>query len=65
MAYQSQDIKRNKIPELLVPVGNLNTLEYAIANGADAVYLVGKKFNIRSLGSNFTVEELKRLRICS
>ena len=60
MAYQSQDIKRNKIPELLVPVGNLNTLEYAIAYGADAVYLGGKKFNLRSLGSNFTVEELKK-----
>ncbi len=60
MAYQFQDIKRNKIPELLVPVGNLNTLEYAIAYGADAVYLGGKKFNLRSLGSNFTVEELKK-----
>lgn len=60
MAYQFQDIKRNKIPELLVPVGNLNTLEYAIAYGADAVYLGGKKFNLRSLGSNFTVKELKK-----
>jgi len=60
MDYQFQNTKRNKIPELLVPVGNLNTLEYAISYGADAVYLGGKRFNLRSLGSNFTVDELKK-----
>jgi len=30
--------------ELLVPVGNFESLNAAINNGADAVYLGGKKF---------------------
>lgn len=28
-----------KLPELLVPANNLNTLKYAINYGADAVYV--------------------------
>ncbi len=45
--------------ELLIPVGDYLSLEYAIANGADAVYLGYKKFNARAYAKNFSEEELK------
>ncbi len=48
-----------KVPELLVPANNLNVLKYAVQYGADAVYVGGKKFNLRSVRGNFTVEQLK------
>jgi putative protease len=51
--------KTKKMPELLVPAGNLKTLKYAVEYGADAVYIGGKKFNLRSLGNNFSVDELE------
>lgn len=51
--------ENKKIPELLVPAGNLKTLKYAVEYGADAVYIGGKKFNLRSLGDNFSVSELE------
>lgn len=52
-------VENKKIPELLVPAGNLKTLKYAVEYGADAVYIGGKKFNLRSLGDNFSVSELE------
>ena len=45
--------------ELLVPVGNYESLVQAINNGADAVYLGGKKFGARAFANNFTIEELE------
>lgn len=45
-------------PELLAPVGNLETLKYAIMAGCDAVYLGGKKFGARAFSKNFTDEEM-------
>lgn len=45
--------------ELLVPVGNYESLVQAINNGADAVYLGGKKFGARAFANNFTLEELE------
>jgi putative protease len=51
--------KRKNIPELLVPAGNMKTLEYAVAYGADAVYIGGKLFNLRSFGDNFSVSGLE------
>ncbi|MBC7334100.1 MAG: U32 family peptidase [Actinobacteria bacterium] len=51
--------RKAKIPELLVPANNLNTLKYAVEYGADAVYVGGEKFNLRILGKNFTIEELE------
>lgn len=51
--------RKTKLPELLVPANNLNTLKYAVEYGADAVYIGGEKFNLRSLGKNFTVSELE------
>lgn len=47
------------VPELLAPAGNLDKLKVAISYGADAVYLAGLKFGLRSAADNFTYEELK------
>jgi len=52
-------IKNKKIPELLVPANNLNILKYAVSYGADAVYVGGKEFNLRSIRGNFTLPELE------
>lgn len=45
--------------ELLAPAGNLEKLKIAVLYGADAVYLGGKKFGLRSFGGNFSMEEMK------
>jgi len=47
-----------KKPELLAPAGNLEKLRIAIHYGADAVYLGGKSFGLRSHADNFTIDEL-------
>jgi len=44
--------------ELLVPAGDMASLEQAIANGADAVYLGCQNFGARKFAANFTNEEL-------
>lgn len=44
--------------ELLSPAGNFEKLKAAILYGADAVYLAGKRFGMRSAADNFSVEEL-------
>ncbi len=44
--------------ELLSPAGNFEKLKAALAYGADAVYLAGARFGMRSAADNFTVEEL-------
>lgn len=46
------------MPELLSPAGNFEKLRAAILYGADAVYLAGQMFGMRSAADNFTVEEL-------
>ena len=51
------EIKRNK-PELLAPAGDLERLRMAVLYGADAVYLAGTSFGMRSFAGNFTDEEL-------
>ena len=50
----------NKI-ELLAPAGNLEKAKIAILYGADAVYIGGKQFSLRSRASNFSLEEMKEL----
>jgi len=42
-----------KIPELLAPAGSPEALRAAIAAGADAVYLSGKRFGARKFAANF------------
>lgn len=46
------------MPELLSPAGNFEKLKAALLYGADAVYLAGQMFGMRSAADNFTVEEL-------
>ena len=46
--------------ELLSPVGSMEALYQAVHNGADAVYLGGKKFGARMFADNFTKEDLVR-----
>ncbi len=47
-----------KKPELLAPVGDMERLRAAVLYGADAVYLGGKMFGMRSNPANFSDEEL-------
>lgn len=47
-----------KIPEILSPAGNTEKLEFALRYGADAVYLAGKNFGLRSAAGNFSEKEL-------
>lgn len=46
-------------PEVLAPAGNLEKLKTAIAYGADAVYMAGKQFGLRTFSDNFTHEEMR------
>ena len=48
-------------PELLMPAGNLEKLEYAIRYGADAVYLGVVDFSLRAMrkGELITLDNLK------
>lgn len=46
-------------PELLAPAGNLKKLKLAFLYGADAVYLGGKDFSLRTFADNFTREEME------
>lgn len=47
-----------KKPELLAPAGNLEKLKVAIMYGADAVFVGGKEFSLRSAASNFSIEDI-------
>ncbi len=47
------------MPELLSPAGNFEKLKAAIRYGADAVYLAGNCFGMRSAADNFTDDELR------
>ena len=46
--------------ELLAPAGDMERLRMSLAYGADAVYLAGTDFGMRSFAGNFTPEELKQ-----
>ena len=49
-----------KKPELLAPAGDWEKLQMAVLYGADAVYLAGTSFGMRSFAGNFSDEELPR-----
>ncbi|MFD0714035.1 U32 family peptidase [Paenibacillus sp. GCM10027626] len=53
--------KRHRLskPELLAPAGNLEKLKFAVHYGADAVYIGGQKYGLRSNADNFSFEEMK------
>lgn len=44
--------------ELLSPAGDMERLQMAVLYGADAVYLAGTSFGMRSFAGNFSPEEL-------
>lgn len=45
-------------PELLLPAGDFECVRAAVQNGADAVYLGGKRFSARQSAENFTESDL-------
>lgn len=47
------------VPELLAPAGSLEKLKVAVLYGANAVYLGGQKFGLRTAADNFTLPELE------
>ncbi|NSL50201.1 peptidase U32 family protein [Calidifontibacillus erzurumensis] len=47
-----------KKPELLAPAGNLEKLKIAVHYGADAVFIGGQEYGLRSNADNFTLEEM-------
>lgn len=49
----------NKNIELLAPAGDLDRAKTAIRFGANAVYLGGKRFSLRSRASNFEICDIK------
>ena len=50
-----------KLPELLAPAGDRTRLAAALQYGADAVYLAGKRFGMRSAPDNFDYDQLNRM----
>ena len=50
-----------KKPELLVPVGNIETFFAAIEAGADAIYLGLKHFNARERATNFSYSQISTI----
>ncbi|TQR14777.1 peptidase U32 family protein [Psychrobacillus soli] len=48
-----------KKPELLAPAGNLEKLKIAVHYGADAVFIGGQEFGLRSNAGNFSIEEMR------
>ncbi|MBQ9071467.1 MAG: U32 family peptidase [Clostridia bacterium] len=50
--------RKNKLPELLAPAGDIDALFAAILGGADAVYVGGERFGARAFAKNFSPEQL-------
>jgi len=48
-----------KKPELLAPAGSLEKLKIAVRYGADAVFIGGTEFGLRSNAQNFSLEEIR------
>lgn len=46
--------------ELLAPAGNLEKLKIAIDYGADAVYIAGQQFGLRSAADNFSTSDIRQ-----
>ena len=53
-------MRERKKPELLAPAGDMERLRMAVLYGADAVYLAGESFGMRSFAGNFSPEELPK-----
>ncbi|MDR2833641.1 MAG: U32 family peptidase [Streptococcaceae bacterium] len=53
------NMKELKRPEVLAPAGTLEKLKTAIHYGADAVYIGGNAYGLRSRAGNFTLEQMQ------
>ena len=58
MTATIQSTRRPGMPEVLAPAGDLEKLKTSVAYGADAVYMSGKTFGLRTFSGNFTREEM-------
>ncbi|MDD1676892.1 MAG: DUF3656 domain-containing protein [Methanomicrobiales archaeon] len=61
VVHQAPCTKRDagrKLPELLAPAGSTEAFHAALAAGADAIYVGGKRFSARMHARNFTEDEL-------
>ncbi|MBW5444986.1 collagenase-like protease [Cohnella sp. CFH 77786] len=47
-------------PELLAPAGSLEKLKFAVHYGADAVYIGGQKYGLRSNADNFSIDQMRQ-----
>lgn len=52
-------MKTQTLPEILAPAGSLDKLKIAVLYGANAVYVGGQKFGLRTAAENFTLDELR------
>ena len=52
--------RKDVLPELLAPAGDMNCLYAAVSAGADAIYVGGKAFGARAYAKNFDIDELKK-----
>ena len=50
---------KHQLPEVLAPAGSLDKLKIAVLYGANAVYVGGQKFGLRTAADNFTLDELR------
>ncbi len=55
---ENTKVKNTIQAELLAPAGNYQKLQTAFRFGADAAYVGGKQFSLRTFADNFTMEEL-------
>lgn len=56
---KQQHTRKLVLPELLAPAGSLEKLKFAVHYGADAVYIGGQKYGLRSGADNFSFEEMR------
>ncbi|MCQ4864814.1 peptidase U32 family protein [Pseudoflavonifractor phocaeensis] len=57
---------RHARPEVLAPAGDMERLRMAVAYGADAVYLAGNQFGMRTFAGNFSPAELEEaVKLCA
>lgn len=52
--------RKERLPELLAPAGDMECLIAAVRAGADAVYVGGKLYSARAYAKNFDIDELTR-----
>ena len=57
--------RKERLPELLSPAGNMQALIGAVKGGADAVYIGAKSFSARAFAENFDSESIREaVRYC-